>query len=90
MTANLTDEAFARGLTDEAAATALIARVHRLNVSRGGVPKRPVAEARLTRKGLVGDRQAKPFIHGGPERAQDQRQKATFSVVVRQLFTWTS
>jgi MOSC domain-containing protein YiiM len=47
----------------------LTAYVHRLNVSRGGVPKLPVAEARLTRTGLAGDRQAKPFIHGGPERA---------------------
>jgi MOSC domain-containing protein YiiM len=33
------------------------------------VPKLPVAEARLTRDGLIGDQQAKPFIHGGPERA---------------------
>lgn len=47
----------------------MAAHVHQLNCSRGGVPKLPVAEARLTRKGLVGDRQAKPFIHGGPERA---------------------
>jgi MOSC domain-containing protein YiiM len=44
-------------------------RVHQLNCSRGGVPKLPVAEAELTPTGLVGDRQAKPFIHGGPERA---------------------
>jgi MOSC domain-containing protein YiiM len=43
--------------------------VHQLNCSKGGVPKLPVPEAELTPTGLVGDRQAKPFIHGGPERA---------------------
>jgi MOSC domain-containing protein YiiM len=43
--------------------------VHQLNCSQGGVPKLPVPEAELTPTGLVGDRQAKPFIHGGPERA---------------------
>jgi MOSC domain-containing protein YiiM len=43
--------------------------VHQLNCSRGGVPKLPVEEARLTRDGLAGDVQAKPFIHGGAERA---------------------
>ncbi|MDT7542280.1 MAG: hypothetical protein QOE33_2184 [Acidobacteriota bacterium] len=43
--------------------------IHQLNCSRGGVPKLPVAQARLTREGLTGDVQAKPFIHGGPERA---------------------
>jgi MOSC domain-containing protein YiiM len=47
----------------------MTAYVHQLNCSRGGVPKLPVEEARLTRDGLAGDRQAKPFIHGGPERA---------------------
>jgi MOSC domain-containing protein YiiM len=43
--------------------------VHQLNCSNGGVPKLPVPEAELTQTGLVGDRQAKPLIHGGPERA---------------------
>jgi MOSC domain-containing protein YiiM len=43
--------------------------IHQLNCSDGGVPKRPVAEAELTPTGLVGDRQAHPGIHGGPERA---------------------
>ncbi len=63
------DEAVTNDLTADAAPETLTAYVHRINVSRGGVPKLPVAEARLTRTGLVGDRQAKPFIHGGPERA---------------------
>ncbi|HEX8161746.1 MAG TPA: MOSC domain-containing protein [Pyrinomonadaceae bacterium] len=43
--------------------------VYQINCSPGGVPKLPVAEAVLTPAGLVGDVQAKPFIHGGPERA---------------------
>ena len=43
--------------------------IHQLNCSDGGVPKLPVAEAVLTPTGLVGDRQAHPDIHGGPERA---------------------
>jgi MOSC domain-containing protein YiiM len=69
MTAEVSDAPATNDLRAEGVAAASAARVHRLNVSRGGVPKLPVAEARLTRKGLVGDRQAKPFIHGGPERA---------------------
>src|SRR3982751_1717488 len=43
--------------------------IHQLNCSDGGVPKLPVAAAMLTPTGLVGDRQAHPDIHGGPERA---------------------
>ncbi|MCA1816031.1 MAG: MOSC domain-containing protein [Acidobacteria bacterium] len=45
------------------------AYVYQLNLSRGGVPKLPVPEAELTATGLVGDKQAKPFIHGGAEKA---------------------
>ena len=40
-----------------------------VSVSQGGVPKTAVAEARVEVNGLVGDRQATPKIHGGPERA---------------------
>ena len=43
--------------------------IFQLNCSDGGVPKRSVGSAELTATGLVGDRQAKPIIHGGPERA---------------------
>lgn len=43
--------------------------IHQVNVSGGGVPKRPVGEGRVTALGLEGDRQAKPGIHGGPYRA---------------------
>ncbi|HVP45744.1 MAG TPA: MOSC domain-containing protein [Bryobacteraceae bacterium] len=43
--------------------------VVQVNLSRGGVPKRPVTEAVLTPLGLEGDVQAHPEIHGGPPRA---------------------
>lgn len=45
------------------------ARVHRLNVSQGGVPKRPVPASDVDANGLVLDRQAHPKFHGGPDRA---------------------
>ncbi len=44
-------------------------RIFQLNVSDGGVPKLPVAEARVTAGGIVGDRQKHTVFHGGPERA---------------------
>jgi MOSC domain-containing protein YiiM len=44
-------------------------RIFQLNCSDGGVPKLAVREAILTETGLVGDRQATPGVHGGPERA---------------------
>ena len=45
------------------------ARIFQLNVSRGGVPKLAVREARCGALGLDGDHQAHPKIHGGPDRA---------------------
>jgi MOSC domain-containing protein YiiM len=44
-------------------------RVRSLNVSGGGVPKRPVPEAVVTTNGLRGDVQRDLRYHGGPERA---------------------
>jgi MOSC domain-containing protein YiiM len=44
-------------------------RIFQINVSNGGVPKKPVREAELTVEGLIGDRQAHRKIHGGPEKA---------------------
>lgn len=44
-------------------------RVHSLNVSGGGVPKRPVPEAYVTKNGLRGDTQGNLRHHGGPQRA---------------------
>lgn len=35
----------------------------------GGVPKRPVAEARVTAAGIDGNVVAHPRIHGGPDKA---------------------
>ena len=43
--------------------------VHQINVADGGVPKRPVLEARITEKGVSGDRQRNLKVHGGSDRA---------------------
>jgi MOSC domain-containing protein YiiM len=46
-----------------------MARLCSINVSRGGVPKLPVAAAEVDALGVVGDHQANRRLHGGPERA---------------------
>ncbi len=46
-----------------------IGRVTHVNISDGGVPKRSIPRAHLTRLGLQGDRVQNPGIHGGPDRA---------------------
>jgi MOSC domain-containing protein YiiM len=43
--------------------------VLQINVSRGGLPKRAIAEGELTRGGFAGDSWAHPNIHGGPKQA---------------------
>ncbi len=40
-----------------------------INISKGGVPKRPVDEAIVTFEGIAGDKQKDKRYHGGPERA---------------------
>lgn len=40
-----------------------------VNISHGGVPKRPIPEATVTPAGIVGDSWAHPQIHGGPNKA---------------------
>jgi MOSC domain-containing protein YiiM len=40
-----------------------------INISPGGVPKRPVAEAEVTPEGIRGDSWAHPQFHGGPNQA---------------------
>ena len=44
-------------------------RLLQVNVSEGGVPKRPVTSARITSDGVAGDRQRGVTVHGGPHRA---------------------
>src|SRR5436309_2923567 len=46
-------------------------RVLQVNISPGGVPKLPVAAARVERNGLVGDRHDHDTVHGGTHRALD-------------------
>jgi MOSC domain-containing protein YiiM len=40
-----------------------------INVSPGGIPKRPVAQAEVTPEGIRGDSWAHPQFHGGPRQA---------------------
>jgi MOSC domain-containing protein YiiM len=40
-----------------------------INISRGGVPKLPIPEGRVTALGIEGDLCAHPRIHGGPMQA---------------------
>ena len=44
-------------------------RVHSINVSDGGVPKRPRSAAWVDANGVEGDRQKDLRFHGGPTRA---------------------
>ncbi len=44
-------------------------RLLQINVSAGGVPKRPVDDAWIGHLGVGGDRQAAATVHGGPHRA---------------------
>lgn len=46
-----------------------VGSVFSINVSSGGVPKRPRPLAGVRRDGLEGDRQADLRYHGGPDRA---------------------
>ena len=43
--------------------------VHQINLSDGGLPKRPVLEAVIAKTGVEGDRQRNLKFHGGPDRA---------------------
>lgn len=46
-----------------------MARVHQINLSKGGVPKLPVPEALVTPLGLEGDAVRNHKYHGGPRQA---------------------
>jgi MOSC domain-containing protein YiiM len=43
--------------------------VLQVSISRGGVPKRAIAEGEITPLGIAGDDYAHPQIHGGPGQA---------------------
>jgi MOSC domain-containing protein YiiM len=47
----------------------MIGSVLQINVSPGGIPKRPISEAAVTAEGIRGDGWAHPDIHGGPNQA---------------------
>jgi MOSC domain-containing protein YiiM len=64
------------------------AQIVQVSTSRGGVPKRAIAEGRVTVNGIEGDSWAHPEIHGGPlqrvlliaEEALDELKLAGFPV----------
>ena len=45
------------------------ATILQVNVSSGGIPKRPIPEGQVTPLGLHGDSHAHPNLHGGPQKA---------------------
>lgn len=46
-----------------------IAQIVQINVSSGGVPKKPVPSAVVTEQGIITDNQNDKKYHGGPDRA---------------------
>jgi MOSC domain-containing protein YiiM len=50
-------------------ATNVTGRVYQINISRGGVPKLPISQARIGSLGIEGDYQNDQRNHGGPDRA---------------------
>ncbi len=47
----------------------MLGTILQINVSRGGIPKRPIDEGFLSPLGIEGDMHAHPEIHGGPKQA---------------------
>ena len=45
------------------------ASVLQINISPGGVPKRPIPDGVVTPLGIAGDEHAHPQVHGGPRKA---------------------
>jgi len=54
---------------DQGLGTHRIGTLVSINVSNGGVPKKPVTGAKVSLSGLAGDAQEDRIGHGGPERA---------------------
>jgi MOSC domain-containing protein YiiM len=46
-----------------------VASVLQINVSQGGIPKRPIPAGVVTSLGIAGDGHSHPEIHGGPRQA---------------------
>lgn len=50
-------------------ASTITGTIFQINVSKGGIPKRAIAEAYLATTGVDGDSWAHPKFHGGPQQA---------------------
>ena len=46
-----------------------MAHIFSINISNGGVPKRPIPSGDVGAEGLAGDAQKQTHIHGGPDKA---------------------
>ena len=57
------------GRANERLDKGLIGTIRSINLSQGGVPKKPVTDAQVTQYRIVGDAQNNTKHHGGPERA---------------------
>jgi len=44
-------------------------KILQVNISLGGLPKRPISLGKVTKAGLLGDFFAHPKLHGGPSQA---------------------
>jgi MOSC domain-containing protein YiiM len=51
------------------AAESVEGTILQVNISLGGLPKRPIAEGLITHEGVRGDRHAHPEFHGGNRKA---------------------
>ncbi len=47
----------------------MFGKILQVNISNGGLPKRPILLGKADRSGLEGDRFDHPNIHGGPDQA---------------------
>lgn len=56
-------------MADEQGIGRSLGRIYQLSISRGGVPKLPIAEGDVTTLGLAGDYQRDTRNHGGADRA---------------------
>ena len=43
--------------------------LYQINISQGGVPKRPIKQAHISFEGVDGDRQKNRAVHSGPDHA---------------------
>src|SRR5579885_619275 len=63
------DERMKNGAEHSSILSGVTGSVIQISISKGGIPKRPIEQARVGRIGIEGDRHAHPEFHGGPRKA---------------------